>query len=85
VQRGSDGKGSVRIVREPVSRWGEQFWYALEMVCGPFPPGTRLRSVTAKRLPNQKWSRRVVDPLDEQTAIATLMTWAEANGWRVIG
>jgi hypothetical protein len=84
THRESGVKGSVRIVRKPLSKWGKRFWYSLEVVSSKFAPGTRLQSTTATQLPNQRRGRKVVDPVAEQAAIATLTAWAGVNGWRVI-
>jgi hypothetical protein len=84
MQLGLDTVGTVRIVREGVSPWGKRFWYTLEVVSGPVLPWSRLQSATDGCQPNPKRRGRVVDPIEEQVAIAKLRAWAQEHGWTII-
>jgi hypothetical protein len=59
----------VRIVEQPPTSGLGSYWYVLEVVDGPYPPGTRLRNAFAKRRANP-----------QDAALAKLMAWARTNG-----
>jgi hypothetical protein len=80
----SDGPKHARIVEHPPSSGSTRYWYVLEVVAGPHPPGTHLRNAFARRQANPLGLATEVDSNERQAAIAKLTAWARTNGWTVV-
>jgi hypothetical protein len=76
---------TARIVVTPpnLTHGWSVFWFALEVVIGPYPPGSQLRSAKARRRVNPDGDATAVDPDERDAAIAKLTAWARENGWTV--
>jgi hypothetical protein len=72
------------VAHPPTRRGHSLFWYTLEVVEGPYPPGSRLRGACAGRRLNPDGDATAVDPDEERVALAKLMTWARDNGWSIV-